>query len=224
MHERHFFSLVAVFSSWLHIASRLQGSLQQVGLWQPLLLSLLQGPWHCIVDIYRCSISNLLCCVDAGRGIQGRSDSQRWQDAQLQLGYHCRCGQPGVAEGQGLEGWQADTPASGTYSTAFVLVNALQAALKMVHALYEAFFQCCEGVLCLVSSLQKNSNLFKVDGYHLPGRHVSTCLIVCECVNVYLSVCVCLSVSVSVCLTVHLFVHDWQAWCHSLVCTAESRT
>ena len=31
----------------------------------------------------------------------------------------------------------------------------------------------------------KNSNLFKVDGYRLPGRHVSTCLIVCECVNVY---------------------------------------
>ncbi len=86
------------------------------GLWQPLLLSLL----HYIVDIiYRCSISNLLCCIDAGRGIQGRSGSQRWQDAQLQLGYHCRFGEPGVAEGPGLEGWQAGTPASGMYTIAF---------------------------------------------------------------------------------------------------------
>ena len=89
--------------------------------------------------MYRCSIDSLLWCVDAGRGIQGRSGGQRWQDAQLQPGYHCRYGQPAVAEGPGLEWWQADTPASGTYSTALVLVNALQAALRMVHTLHEAF-------------------------------------------------------------------------------------
>ncbi len=82
-----------------------------------------------MLDMYRCSVSNLLCCVDAWGGIQGRGCSQRWQDAQLQLGYHCRCGQPAVAEGQGLEGWQAGTPASGTYSTAFLLMTMLQAAL-----------------------------------------------------------------------------------------------
>ena len=68
---------VVVFSSWLHIASRLQGYLQQDGLWQALLLSLL----HCLVDMFRCSASNLMCCVDAGRGIQGRRGSQRGQDA-----------------------------------------------------------------------------------------------------------------------------------------------
>jgi len=78
----------------------------------------LLGSWYCLVDMYRCSVNSLLCGVDAGRGIQGRGGSQRWQDAQLQLGYHCRCGQPAVAEGQGLEGGQADPPASGTPSTA----------------------------------------------------------------------------------------------------------
>ena len=95
MHETLSLSLVTVLSCWLHTASRLQGPLQQDGLWQPLLLSLL----HYIVYICRCSICNLVCCVDAGRGIQGRSGSQRGQVAQLQLGYHCRCGKPGVADG-----------------------------------------------------------------------------------------------------------------------------
>jgi hypothetical protein len=41
MHERHILSFGYCLSSWLHIASRLQGASQQECLWQPLLLFLL---------------------------------------------------------------------------------------------------------------------------------------------------------------------------------------